>query len=425
MLTALYCLKDLSELLSFLLLMRVLFRETPYPGKGRALLLIGVSAVCSAAGALLLPPRTEHAYEILDFIANLLAVLAIPLIFRKPRLPRAIFTLFLYFFAIDTLWSFAVSFLPDAVAAEAAFDIAVSAAVSAALYAAKRSERAGLLAGALQQTSLLPGLSLLLFELTCYYREFGASRAWFNAFFMLSACLMFGSVGLLLYRVYRLSAVRNEMLQKLNDQLVYAAEREASDESLRRFRHDFKNHTLVIAAMLEQGDADGARQYFSALTDETREALPRFSTGNTVVNTLMNVKYAQAAAAGAELCFEGLLPAGGVDPKDMCVLVGNLLDNAIEACARLPREEKKTISVSASGRNNVLILTVENPVPPKTGLKKNALPATLKTDKRAHGIGLRNVRDTAKRYTGTLTLRAENAVFTAELYLELPAGSAE
>ena len=337
MLTALYCLKDLSELFSFLLLMRVLFRETPYPGKGRALLLIGVSAVCSAAGALLLPPRTEHAYEILDFIANLLAVLAIPLIFRKPRLPRAIFTLFLYFFAIDTLWSFAVSFLPDAVAAEAAFDIAVSAAVSAALYAAKRSERAGLLAGALQQISLLPGLSLLLFELTCYYREFGASRAWFNAFFMLSACLMFGSVGLLLYRVYRLSAVRNEMLQKLNDQLVYAAEREASDESLRRFRHDFKNHTLVIAAMLEQGDADGARQYFSALTDETREALPRFSTGNTVVNTLMNVKYAQAAAAGAELCFEGLLPARGVDPKDMCVLVGNLLDNAIEGCARLQR----------------------------------------------------------------------------------------
>ncbi|MBQ7638327.1 MAG: sensor histidine kinase [Clostridia bacterium] len=135
------------------------------------------------------------------------------------------------------------------------------------------------------------------------------------------------------------------------------------------------------------------------------------------MDSLLNIKSASAAEAGTKITFDGMIPSEGIEPKDMCICVGNLLDNAIEACASLP--DDKSISVSSVVKNNTLLITVQNPVDPDKKIKKNQTPATTKSDKRAHGIGLRNVRDTVKKYNGSLQLYVENGVFTAELLTEL------
>lgn len=275
------------------------------------------------------------------------------------------------------------------------------------------------MAGAFHEIPVWLLISLFLFELTNYYKEFGVSETWYNFLYVTSSCLVFLSILYLVFRVFRLVYTQNDILQKLNEQLLYETQREQSDESLRRFRHDFKNHTIVLNAMLEQGDMSRAKRYFSGISSDIYEVLPMFSTGNSIVNSLLHIKSADAAAHNTEIVFDGMIPAEGIEPKDMCICVGNLLDNAIEACATLPETEKKTISVSSMIRNNTVLLTVQNPTDPGKRIMKNQTPATTKSDKRAHGIGLRNVRDVAKKYNGTLQLSAENGIFTAELLMEL------
>ena len=416
---ALFCIENLVSLLSFYLILRIVFKETPHTEKWRPILCAIISGVVSISGFLLLPSRTDNAFELLDFLATAIGLISIPLLFRKPRFWRGFAVLFLYFATIDTLWSFFATFFEAGILQESIFDLVLTGTVSIAIYKCATYKDLNILAGAFHEIPIWLLISLFLFELTNYYKEFGVSETWYNFLYVISSCLVFLSILYLIFRVFRLVYTQNDILQKLDEQLLYETQREQSDENLRRFRHDFKNHTIVLCSMLEQGDMDGARHYFSGVASDISQSLPKFSTGNSIVNSLLHIKSADAAANNAEILFDGIIPTDGVEPKDMCVCVGNLLDNAIEACARLLDAEKKTIYVSSIIRNNTFLLTVQNPVNPRNTLNKNQTPATAKSDKRAHGIGLRNVRDVAKKYNGTLQHSAENGMFTAELFMEI------
>ena len=420
MVCALYCIENLVSLLSFYLILRVIFKENPRTEKWRPVLCAAISIAAGVSGFILLPSKTDYAFELLDFFATVIALISIPLLFRKPRFWRGFAVLFLYYATIDTLWSFLATFFEAGILQESIFNLIVTSAVSITIYKCSDHKDLNIMAGAFHEIPVWLLISLFLFELTNYYKEFGVSETWYNFLYVTSSCLVFLSILYLVFRVFRLVYTQNDILQKLNEQLVYETQREQSDESLRRFRHDFKNHAIVVNAMLEQGDTDGAKRYFSGISSDISQTLPMFSTGNSIVNSLLHIKSADAAAYNTEIVFDGMIPAEGIEPKDMCICVGNLLDNAIEACATLPETEKKTISVSSMIRNNTVLLTVQNPVGTgKKKLNKNQMPATTKSDKRAHGIGLRNVRDVAKKYNGTLQLSTENGVFTAELFMEL------
>lgn len=416
---ALYCVENLVSLLSFYLILRFIFKESPHTEKWRIVVCATMMIADNISGFFLLPSITEYAFELLDFTATVITLISIPLLFRKPRFWRGFAVLFLYFATIDTLWSFLSTFFETGIFQESIFNLILTGAVCIAVYKGANHKNLNVMAGAFHEVPVWLFISLFLFELTNYYKEFGVSKTWYNFLYVVSSCLVFLSILYLVFRVFRLVYTQNDILQKLNEQLLYEAQREQSDESLRRFRHDFKNHILVVNAMLEQGDTDGAKRYFFGISSDIAQMLPQYTTGNPIVNSLLHIKSAEAAEHNTEILFDGMIPADGVEPKDMCVCVGNLLDNAMEACAALPDTEKKRISVSAVVKNNTFLLTVQNPIDPGKKLNKNQMPATTKSDKRAHGIGLRNVKDTVKKYNGALQLSAENGIFTAELFMEL------
>ena len=419
MTVALFCLKDLLAVFSFLLILWGVFLEQPRPDKWRPIALAAVCASCSVGGYLLLSRVTdEHVFDTLDFINNALAVCAFPFVFRKPKFWRGFAVLFLYYCTVDTLWSFLAALFKAGIIPELLFDILISVAVIAAVQRGRNHRELNVLAGAFAEIPAWMIVSLFLFELTCYYKEFGISKTWYDVFYAVSACLIFVSILYLAFRVFRLVYTQNDILRQLNEQLLYATQKEQSDETLRRFRHDFKNHTIVLNAMLEHGDPDGARQYLTGITGDISGALPRFSTGNPVVNSLLNVKSGAAAEQGTSILFDGMIPETGVEPKDMCVLVGNLIDNAMEACAKLPEVTERIIRFAATAKNNTLLLRISNPTIGTT-VEKNKLPGTTKADKRSHGIGLKNVRDIVKKYNGTLRVEAEKGEFSAEILLEI------
>ena len=419
MLCALYCLKDVLALFSYYLILRAVFGEILRKGVWRSAVWACVSVGCSAAGYLFLTPRTPDAFEILDFAATVIALAGLPLLFRKPRFWRSFAILFIYYATADTLWSFVASFFGTRILWECVFDIAISGLVCFAVVRGANHKDLNVLAGAFQEAPVWLLVSLFLFELTSYYKEFGVSRAWYDFLYVISSCLIFISILYLVYRVFRLVYTQNAILKQLNEHLAYESGRMESDEALRRFRHDFRNHAIVLNAMLEQGDYENAKSYFNSVSGEVSGKKKTYSTGNSVVDSLLNIKAVAAAMQNTEILFDGAIPEQGTEPKDMCICFGNLLDNALEACAALPEETERTVRIRAIPTNNVLLLSFVNPTTRKSGAFSGQPPHTTKKDVKVHGIGLKNVRDTAKKYNGSLHLSVERGQFTAELLMEV------
>ncbi len=191
---------------------------------------------------------------------------------------------------------------------------------------------------------------------------------------------------------------------------------------IRSIKHDMRN-TLSVIGRLSAGTGTEEREELQAYLSEFQrnfEALElRFRTGNTVVDTLLNMKYHEAVreVPGLKMDADRLLfpQEQGVHSYDIGVILGNALDNAIEACGRLAAKEPGAdtfIRLTSLQKGNFLILKVENSFDGHlAGRRTKDLPATGKSDKKSHGIGLANIRSTAEKYQGTMDFKAEGRVF--------------
>lgn len=112
--------------------------------------------------------------------------------------------------------------------------------------------------------------------------------------------------------------------------------------------------------------------------------------------------------------------AGFLDNLDLCVLFGNILDNALEACAELPPERKAYIRITGGQSANMFTLRVENSCK-RTSVLINGLPVTAKANAQLHGFGLKNVKAVLEKYGGSLhVLQEESGVFVLTILIPIP-----
>lgn len=197
-------------------------------------------------------------------------------------------------------------------------------------------------------------------------------------------------------------------------------ERQESEESLRALRHDLKNHVISMQLLLEQGDTEGLAGYLDSLRTEAAATAGSFHTGNSLLDGLLKRKLAPAAERGIRV--ESTLDFSAcrfLEPYELCVLMGNILDNAVEACSRSDAPETQYIRLSGGKTANCQLIRMENSYC-GPGLSGGALPPTSKTDKRMHGFGLRNVRRVVDRYHGTMTITADRESFALNVLLPFP-----
>lgn len=206
---------------------------------------------------------------------------------------------------------------------------------------------------------------------------------------------------------------------------------------IRSMKHDMRN-TLSVIGRLSAGEGakekEELQSYLSELnrTFDTLEV--RFRTGNTIVDTLLNMKYHEAKREVPDLKIDAdklLFPQNlNIRGYDIGVILGNALDNAIEACRTL--KEKKPdaevfIRLCSILRGNLLILKAENSYDghldgrrAQSGREKRRgeFLATGKADKNLHGIGLANIKGTAEKYQGTMDFKAEGKVFILSVMMK-------
>lgn len=217
---------------------------------------------------------------------------------------------------------------------------------------------------------------------------------------------------------YLLSLLEKESeMQKLrivqertqNQMNLYQSMKERYEQQ-RRFWHDYKNQLNCIQGMIENGQMQEAVKYISGLTGRGGQDEMCVNTNHAVVNVMLNRKYQEACDKGIVMTMlAGDLSELAISDEDIVTLLGNLLDNAIEACEKL--EGDKVIQFKMVAEEGELVLSVRNPVKEPVRIKDNRI-MTSKRNKAQHGIGLLNVDSVIRKNNGTNILRCEDGWFT-------------
>lgn len=219
-------------------------------------------------------------------------------------------------------------------------------------------------------------------------------------FVLLTAVMLLRAVLVLvdhekLEQASRLASVREVYYQSLQQQA----------QQVRTLRHDLRNHMTVIRARLEQGDADGALDYLDALSASPALHGAQRICENEITNAVLTAKAEAMRQAGITPDISASVPVSlPLADIDLCALLGNALDNAMEAAAQA---EEKTIIVRCKVQKGLFMLRVENTL---DGEVLPGLPTT-KGDPSAHGLGLPSMREIALRNGGTLETSVRDGKF--------------
>lgn len=190
---------------------------------------------------------------------------------------------------------------------------------------------------------------------------------------------------------------------------------ETFSESMRSFRHDLKNHTIAMQAYLKNKQYDALEAYLSNTFIEEALSEENIHCGNTVVDSILNFKIHEAGNKGITLEAKVSIPPQlHISDSDLTVILGNLLDNAIEAVE--PLTEERVIQLTISYQKGNLILSVKNPYKGEL-LKKGDRWITSKKDKDLHGYGLSNVKHVVDKNGGTMRIQTEQQIFSVTMML--------
>ena len=189
-------------------------------------------------------------------------------------------------------------------------------------------------------------------------------------------------------------------------------------EELQAFRHDMSNQFTVISELLQKHRYDLAEQQVSSLSRKTTYSVLYSTTGNVVIDGLINYKLQCAPEANIDVRSEIAVPSDlEMDTSDLVVIVGNLLDNAIYALGELPKN-KRSLSVKIVYSMDRLIIQIVNPYLTKIQYQNGEF-ITSKTNSEKHGMGLKNIAKIVDKYDGYMQITHENQIFKVDILLYL------
>ena len=198
------------------------------------------------------------------------------------------------------------------------------------------------------------------------------------------------------------------------EQVRHYQQMSQANENLRKFKHDFNNMIIGLNTYLRNNDVERAKTYLASFAEFAPNDDITVHTGDSLVNSLIADKLTWAKKNNIIIDFNGLIPKEVIDPVDLCIVFGNALDNAIEACLKLPHEEMKKISISAKQNADLFFIKITNPVVKQVKIRNNMI-MTTKEDVFSHGIGLYSIRKVAEKYNGHLDLQCNDRLFITEI----------
>lgn len=208
--------------------------------------------------------------------------------------------------------------------------------------------------------------------------------------------------------------VLNSLLEKqVAAHISHYEKLEKLNSDMRTFRHDYINHLSSINALIGEGCYADAQNYIEKLTESTHRNEAIFLTGNRLADAILTDK-SDNCKDFADIEFNGCI-TDKIENSDICIILANALDNAVEACKKCPKRGK--ISVAAQVRQGYWTITMRNPT---VSADSQGIMKTSKEDEKNHGFGLLSIEQTVKKYDGTMAVSIKDRIFEMSVVLKIP-----
>lgn len=236
------------------------------------------------------------------------------------------------------------------------------------------------------------------------------SILFFIIMFILLMVIFFGTFKLAEYyenrHQLRLIKLKNQMLEQS------MTETEQTFMLWKTSLHDFKHNIMNLMSMAENNDIQGIKQYLEEENDLLGKKLFYYKTGNETVDIILNIKQKLAENKGITFIINAEVPKDcRISSMDFSSLLGNLLDNAIEASEK---EVNPFIEVNMKSVKEYLIINILNKYTEYDGHLE-----TTKSEKHMHGIGIHSVKQTVKKYSGEFYVEISNNIFNVKMMIPL------
>ena len=215
------------------------------------------------------------------------------------------------------------------------------------------------------------------------------------------------------------------LLSKKIDKQISAYQRELIEthyqevdnmyRQIRGWRHDYRNHIQTMKAYAANGDLEAIKNYLDLLDEDLTTVDTVIKTGNPMTDAILNSKISLAKEKQIEVVVDAHIPVKLKSSEiDLCCIIGNLFDNAIEASMKLP-SDKRLIRVYMDMKNTQLYISFTNFTAGKKMKKEGAL--FLSTKGEGHGFGLIRIDAIVERLDGYINRNSEDGAFTTEILI--------
>lgn len=208
----------------------------------------------------------------------------------------------------------------------------------------------------------------------------------------------------------RIAAYQNDLIAKHCDEV------ENIYRQMRGWRHDYHNHIQAMLAMTD--DPEELRKYLWMLNDDLTTVDTVLKTGNVMVDAILNSKLSLIKSKNISVNAKANVPSElRISEIDLCVIIGNLLDNAMEACLRQKKHEVRFIRVYIGILKKQLYICVTNSMSGEVKRVGKDYLSTKGAD--SHGFGIMRIDRIADKYNGYVNRQNEEGAFATEVMLPL------
>ena len=209
---------------------------------------------------------------------------------------------------------------------------------------------------------------------------------------------------------YMLQERQHTMEQQLEYQEKYYQDTIAMQEEFRSLWHDMQKYMLAIETMVSGNQYEEANAQLLSLTKSFDHLKRAIHTGNQMVDGILNYGMQKANSANVKIDFDLWIdPALNFPTTDFYIIVGNTIDNAIDACRAISTQEQASIILTLRQQNHVLLYEISNPIP----------SSPVKKTGNIHGYGLENVKECVRRNQGACSVSTENGIFRVTITLNV------
>lgn len=203
----------------------------------------------------------------------------------------------------------------------------------------------------------------------------------------------------------------------LNYKKQYAENIKSQHEEIRRIRHDMKQSYQVLQQFVVENKFNELAEYLPQICEQINKISSAVDTNHSIINAILNTKLSLAKSQGIKTLCSSVkqIHAEKIEEIDLCHLIGNMMDNAIEATLKISSKKTKYVEVSITERNAMILITVRNSY--EDVLIDEGLN-TSKDNKANHGFGIKTIRKIAKKYQGSADFYIEGDLFCCSVMLQ-------